>query len=284
MKSNQPKADKATIINSAIHHLLDMFQSGNFPQAVAMSIIQKHEDDIIPSDKWSLGNRLLMKFQGTEDARGFRQWQQVNRQVKKGAKAIHIFSPIMKKISDNDKKVDEEPQKPVIIGFSPLPVFRFEDTEGEDMPSFDYSPKTYPPFFDVAEKLGIEVSYKPLRNYYFGLYNSRFDKITLCSEDAITYYHELAHALDNRLNPDFQKFSKERKEIVAEFAGIVLCQLSGISGYEDQSYHYIREYCKKDKTDAAILKSIMSVLADVEKIVEKILSVSEGEVQHEHCG
>ena len=269
------KPDKATIIHNAIHHMLEMFKNGNFPQAVAFSIIRKHEDDNIPSDKWSLGNRLLMKFQGTEDARGFRQWQQVNRQVKKGAKAIHIFSPIMKKISDNDKKTDEISQKPVIIGFSPLPVFRFEDTEGEDLPSFDYSPKTYPPFFDVAEKLGIEVTYKPLRSNYFGLYNSKYDNITLCSEDAITYYHELAHALDNRLNPDFKKFSKERKEIVAEFSAIVLCQLSGISGYEDQSYKYIKEYCKDDKTDAAILKSIMGVLADVEKIVDEVLSVSD---------
>ena len=278
------KPNKATIIHNAIDNMLEMFKNGNFPQAVAMSIIQKHEDDNIPSDKWSLGNRLLMKFQGTEDARGFRQWQQVNRQVKKGAKAIHIFSPIMKKFSDSDKKADEVSQKPVIIGFSPLPVFRFEDTEGEDLPSFDYSPKTYPPFFDVAEKLGIEVTYKPLRSYYFGLYNSHFDKITLCSEDAITYYHELAHALDNRLNPNFNEFSKERKEIVAEFAGLILCQLSGISGYEDQSYQYIKEYCQKDKTDAAILKSIMSVLADVEKIVEEVLSVSEGEAQNEYCG
>ena len=269
------KPNKSTIIHNAIDNLLKMFKNGNFPQAVALSIIQKHEDDNIPSDKWSLGNRLLMKFQGTEDARGFRQWQQVNRQVKKGAKAIHIFSPIMKKISDNDKKTDEISQKPVIIVFSPLPVFRYEDTEGEDLPSFDYSPKTYPPFFDVAEKLGIEVTYKPLRSNYFGLYNSKYDNITLCSEDAITYYHELAHALDNRLNPDFKKFSKERKEIVAEFSAIVLCQLSGISGYEDQSYKYIKEYCKDDKTDAAILKSIMGVLADVEKIVDEVLSVSD---------
>ena len=269
------KPTKSTIIHNAINYMLEMFKNGNFPQAVAFSIIRKHEDDNIPSDKWSLGNRLLMKFQGTEDARGFRQWQQVNRQVKKGAKAIHIFSPIMKKISDNDKKTDEISQKPVIIGFSPLPVFRFEDTEGEDLPSFDYSPKTYPPFFDVAEKLGIEVTYKPLRSNYFGLYNSKYDNITLCSEDAITYYHELAHALDNRLNPDFKKFSKERKEIVAEFSAIVLCQLSGISGYEDQSYKYIKEYCKDDKTDAAILKSIMGVLADVEKIVDEVLSVSD---------
>ena len=277
------KPNKSTIIHNAINNMLEMFKNGNFPQAVALSIIRKHEGDNIPSDNWTLGNRILMKMQGTEDARGFRQWQQVNRQVKRGAKAIHIFSPVLKKISDSDKKSDEEPQKPVLIGFSPLPVFRYEDTEGEDLPSFDYSPKTYPPFFDVAEKLGIEVTYKPLRSNYFGLYNSHFDKITLCSEDAITYYHELAHALDNRLNPDFHKFSKERKEIVAEFAGLILCQLSGISGYEDQSYQYIKEYCKKDKTDAAVLKSIMSVLADVEKIVELVLSVSEGDF-HENCG
>ena len=63
-------------------------------------------------------------------------------------------------------------------------------------------------------------------------------------------------------------------EIVAEFSAIVLCQLSGISGYEDQSYKYIREYCKDDKTDAAVLKRIMGVLADVEKIVDEVLSVS----------
>ena len=276
MKSNnQSKSNKAIIIHNAIDNMLKMFKSGNFPQSVAMSIIRKHEGDNIPSDNWTLGNRLLMKMQGTEDARGFRQWQQVNRQVKKGSKAIHILCPIMKKITETDDKTGEETQKTVIIGFSPLPVFRYEDTEGVDLPLYDYSPKTYPPFFDVAEKLGIEVTYKPLRNNYFGLYNSHFNKITLCSEDAITYYHELAHALDNRLNPDFQKFSKGRKEIVAEFSGIVLCQLSGISGYEDQSYNYIKEYCKDDKTDATILKSIMSVLADVEKIVEEVLSVSD---------
>jgi hypothetical protein len=28
------------------------------------------------------------------DARGFRQWQKANRQVKKGAKAIYILAPM----------------------------------------------------------------------------------------------------------------------------------------------------------------------------------------------
>ena len=219
-----------------------------------------------------------MKMQGTEDARGFRQWQQVNRTIKKESKAIYIFSPLIKNINETDITTGEEITKKVLVGFSTVPVFRYEDTEGEPLKKYDYTPKTYPPFFDIAEKLGIEVTYKPLRSNYFGLYNSHFDKITLCSDSAITYYHELAHALDKRLNPDFDKLSKERKEIVAEFTGIVLCQLSGISGYEDQSYKYIREYCKNDKTDEAILKSIMGVLADVEKIVEEVLSVSDEKI------
>ena len=272
------KTNREAIIHNAIDNMLSMFESGKFPESVAMTIIRKQEGDNIPSDSWSLGNRVLMKIQGTEDARGFRQWQQVNRQVKKGAKAIHILSPVMKKIVEADKKTGEEVQKIIIIGFSPLPVFRYEDTEGEEVAQYNYAPKTYPPFYDVADKLGIEVTYKPLRSNYFGLYNSKRDKISLCSESAITYYHELAHALDNRLNPDFKKKSKKRKEIVAEFAGIVLCQLSGISGYEDQSYKYISEYCKKDKTEGAVLKSIMGVLSDVEKIVEKVIEVSKDKI------
>ena len=117
------KPNKATIIHNAINNMLDMFKSGNFPQSVAMSIIRKHEGDNIPSDNWTLGNRLLMKMQGTEDARGFRQWQQVNRQVKKGAKAIHIFSPIMKNLTETNK-TGEEVKKIFSLVF---PRFPFSD-------------------------------------------------------------------------------------------------------------------------------------------------------------
>lgn len=279
----QFKTKRATIISNAIHNILKIFKSGNFPQAVAMSIIRKHSGDNIPSDSWSLANRLLMAAQDTSDARGFRQWQQVNRQVKKGSKAIHIFSPIIKTLNDTDNKTGEDVKKNVLIGFSTIPVFRYEDTEGDDLPVYDYSPKKYPPFFDVADKLGINVKYKPFRGNYLGLYNAYSDKITLYSDSAVTYYHELAHAIDHKVNGDLRNNNKNRNEIVAEFSAIVLCQLSDISGYEDQSYKYIREYCKHSKTDAAILKKIMGILADVEKIIDTVLAVSEGESKNEQC-
>ena len=76
------------------------------------------------------------------------------------------------------------------------------------------------------------------------------------------------------MNGDLNKNLKNRNEIVAEFSAIVLCQLSGVEGYEDQSYKYIKHYCEKDKTDNAILKSIMKILSDVEKIVNEVLKVS----------
>lgn len=272
-KTQNHKPDKSELVKDAVHKLLQMFESGKFPEAVVMSVIRKREGEEIPSDKWSLGNRLLIHMQGTEDARGYKQWQMCGRQVKKGTKAIYIFSPATKIIKEKNLEGEEE-KKIIITGFYPTSVFRYEDTEGEKLPEYNYQPKKYPPFFDVAEKLGIEISYKPLKYDYYGRYNKSSDSIELCSESAVTYYHELAHALDNRLNGDLKKSSEQRNEIVAEFSAIVLCQLSGIEGYEDQSYKYIKHYCEKDKSNNAILKSIMKILSDVEKIVNEVLNVS----------
>lgn len=264
--------DKATIIKNAVGTLLDTFQSGNFPAKVAMTIICKHEGDNIPADSWSFANRLLMTAQGTSDARGFRQWQEVSRHVKKGSKAIHIFAPLTKKIKEKDTITDEETEKIIVTGFRPIPVFRLEDTEGEPLPTFDYKPKKYPPFFDVAEKLSVKVEYKALRSDYYGRYTSRQGKIELCSEDAVVYYHELAHAVHDTF-VDLRTCEKAKKEIVAEFAAVTLCELSGIHGYEWQGFNYIGHYCADSKPET-VLKRIMGVLNDVEKIVSIVLDAT----------
>ena len=265
--------DKATIIQSAITTLMAMFAGGNFPAQVAMTIIRKAEGDTVPSDSWSLGNRLLMGAQATSDARGFRQWGEVGRHVKKGSKAIHIFAPLTKKIKEKDDVTGEETERFIIVGFKPIPVFRLEDTEGEPLPTFDYTPKVYPPFFDVADKLGITVEYKALRSDYYGRYTSGQGKIELCSEDAVVYYHELAHAVHDTF-VDLRTCEKAKKEIVAEFAAVTLCELSGVSGYEWQGYKYIQHYCADSKPET-VLKRIMGVLNDVEKIIAIVLDASE---------
>lgn len=265
--------DKATIIQSAITTLMAMFASSNFPTQIAMTIIRKAEGDIIPSDSWSLGNRLLMAAQGSNDARGFRQWGEVGRHVKKGSKAIHIFAPLTKKIKEKDDVTGEETERFIIVGFKPIPVFRLEDTEGEPLPTFDYTPKNYPPFFDVAEKLGVKVEYKALRSDYYGRYTSGQGKIALCSEDAVVYYHELAHAVHDTF-VDLRTCDKAKKEIVAELSALILCEISGVSGYQWQGFKYIGAYCADSKPET-VLKKMMGVINDVEKIVSIILDASE---------
>lgn len=267
------KKDKDMLIKNAVESLKTMFKTAEFSQKLAHSVIRKHEADIIPSDMWSLGNRTLMLSQNSQDARGYKQWQAVNRNVTKGSKAIYIFAPLTKKIKDKDKETGDEIDKVILYGFRPIPVFRYEDTEGEPLPEFDYKPKTYPNFFDVAEKLNLKVEYRPMQGTFLGRYTPKNRTIQLCSQDANVYYHELAHAVHStffNLATD-----KDKAEIVAEFSACVLSELTGVSGYEFQGYEYIKKYCGGEDKPESVLKKIMGVLNDVEKIVGIILDTTE---------
>src|SRR5690606_34044420 len=90
------------------------------------------------------------------DCRGFKQWEQAGRKVKKGSKAVYIFRPHTIK-----KKDDEGEEKRVCIGFSAVPVFAASSTEGnENLPG--YAPQVLPPLLEVARNMGVSVSYTPL--------------------------------------------------------------------------------------------------------------------------
>ena len=86
------------------------------------------------------------------------------------------------------------------------------------------------------------------------------------------YFHELAHAVHHQ----YLGFDKDRRaeaEIIAETAAAVLCQIQGITGYESQAYEYLQDYTQQMK-ETDVLKVIISVLSDVEKIVVKILELA----------
>ncbi len=84
---------------SAANVILDAFQNpGQLPAALAPIFITRKAD--IPCRKWSWNNQLITALAGHGDARGFRQWQQVDRHVRKGEKSFTILSPVTKKIKD----------------------------------------------------------------------------------------------------------------------------------------------------------------------------------------
>ena len=120
----------------AVNSLMTMFAKQDFPEQVAWSIIRRDPNEpSIPSDGWSVFNRLIMRlFGNTDDARTYLQWKAVGRHVTKGAKAFYIFAPIIRK--EVDEKNGKETKE--LRGFRPLPVFALEDTEGEAVTKPNY--------------------------------------------------------------------------------------------------------------------------------------------------
>lgn len=269
------KKDKEKLIKNAVKSLMTMFRTAEFPAQLTQTIIRRNAEDKVPSDEWSLGNRMLMISANSIDARGYNQWAEVGRNVIKGSKAIYIFAPCTKKIKETDELTGEESEKIILVGFRPIPVFKYEDTAGKPLPEFDYKPEIYPNFFDVAEKLNLKVEYRPMQSNFLGRYMSKTKtkKIELCSQDSNVYYHELAHAVHDTF-VDIKRYDKAKAEIVAEFSACVLSELSGQKGYEFQGYEYIKRYCGGEDKPEAVLKKIMGVLNDVEKIVGIILDTT----------
>ena len=113
-------------VKQALESIVKRFKEGDIPEAIAYSMFPIPN---IPASRWSLLNRTLMFFAGTIDARGFRQWEEVGRHVKKGSKAFTILAPrFIKKDTEEDKEA-----KSILVGFLAVPVFRVEDTEGKPL-------------------------------------------------------------------------------------------------------------------------------------------------------
>lgn len=254
-----------------------MFESGNLPSAVARTLITPAPGAEKPSDRWSLGNKLLMLLAGTEDARGFRQWKQVGRHVKKGARAFYILAPITKKVRkkviDPETGEEREEEQIIIAGFRDVPVFRFEDTEGEPLPEPDYRPLEPPPLFDVARKFGVqEVIYTPAReDRSYGFFTRRGGKrIVLHTHDVLTWFHELGHAVHSTFR-ELKGGQVPEQEIVAEVFAATMCEIFGIQGYHFHAWEYVKAYSGRNPQQA--LRSVFRVLSDVEECLKRVWDV-----------
>lgn len=269
MERTSPRASVAgrdARVDDALATILGMFETGDLPAAVARTVIERQETDA-PSGRWSLGNRLLMMAARTADARGFNQWKQVGRHVKAGAHAFYILAPrtITKKVTDPETG-QERPER-IVIGFLGVPVFRYEDTEGAEIPHADYTPAMLPPLFPVAKAWGIDVTWQPIEGCdFWGSFSPSANRIRLCTHDAKVFFHELAHAAHGKIRP-LKGGQHPDQEIVAETVAAVLCRLYGLDGYLWYGAEYVKGYAGGSNPGRAAMR----VLADVEACLDLIL-------------
>jgi hypothetical protein len=259
--------------DAALAEILEMFESGALPAAIARTRIVRDRRDR-PMSAWSLGNQLLALLAGTEDARGYRQWQEAGRHVK-GAKAFAILGPRTAKRTEVDEN-GQERERVILTGFVAIPVFRLDDTEGVelDYAAIDYSPPEPPPLFEVAERLGVPVSHSPSSDGAYGLFASTGEgggRIVLGSHDVAVFLHELAHAAHRAVltarGASLCGGQAADQEIVAEVVSATLCVLYGLEESLGTQHRYI-EHCAEGGTPA---RAVVRLLAEVQAVLDLIL-------------
>lgn len=106
-----------------------------------------------------------MLFHGTDDARGFRQWQR-EPLSEEGKSRLLYHGSIVRQKEVEDEITHEKKLIHFVSGFKAIPVFGMEDTDGEDLPI--YKPLNPPPLLDVAEKWGLRVQYENMGKNTWG--------------------------------------------------------------------------------------------------------------------
>jgi hypothetical protein len=250
-------------VKSVLDALLEEFKNGTIPEAVQYSMFPIPD---IPSAYWSLLNKLIMFYHETEDARGYKQWQKVNRQVLKGKSSFDIVVPIFKK--ELEEKSQEE--KVLLKGFCCGCVFKVEDTVGEPL---DYQKLELPkfPLIGKANDLGVSVQAVPRNDSYYGYYDPRKGLIALATPEEKTFFHELCHCADHKLRGEIKSTQDPIQEITAELAAQALCRIVGKDGdkYFGNSYQYIENCAKELKITPH--NAVLQVIKNVESILHYLL-------------
>jgi hypothetical protein len=250
-------------VKNVLDSLLEQFKNGTIPEAIQYAMFPIPD---IPAHHWSLLNKLIMYCNQTEDARGYKQWQEAKRQVIKGKTAFDIIVPLFKK----EKLKDSEEETFVLKGFRCGCVFRVEDTEGEPL---DYQRVNLPqfPLMERAKGLGVSINAIPGNSSHYGYYHPKKGLIALATPEEKTFFHELCHLADHKLKGTIKHGQDPIQEITAELAAQALCRIVGKDGdkHFGNTYQYIEGYAQELKLSPH--NAVLRVLTDVDAILHYLL-------------
>jgi antirestriction protein ArdC len=199
---------------------------------------------------YSLNNLLLIFAQtngmATQIA-GYKTWQSMGRQVRKGEKAIKIFCPIfIKKTEENLLGETEEEQ--ILTSFRVGNVFDIKQTDGKELPTLKVEELTddNPSYDSLIEKL-IEASPVPvefiesIEGGAKGYYSPSKKHIKVLanmsrSQRAKVLVHEIAHSMLDSIEQE--KVDENTREVRAESVAFCVCNALGIDT-KDYSFNYI---------------------------------------------
>lgn len=225
---------------------------------------------------YSLNNQILILMQtgGTAShVAGYRKWQTLGRQVRKGEKGIWIISPMP--ITQKAESPDDEDK--TLTLFKAATVFDISQTDGEDLPSLVQELTDDDASYDAIIDRLVDFSSVPVSftdDLPSGVYGS-FSPSEQCIRvrDSVsrhqklkTLVHELSHYLCD--NDKDHRDSRETMEVRAEsISYCVLSQIPGVEPSDTYSFGYIAGWSSTKE-----LPELKAVMQDIRDTADKILS------------
>ncbi|MFH4442560.1 ArdC-like ssDNA-binding domain-containing protein [Lactobacillus helveticus] len=276
------KAWKAQLVAQAEQQILKLTDSDRFKQYL---------NTLAKFHHYSARNIDLIYAQNPQATQvaGFKQWQKAfNRTVNRGAKAIRIAAPIIKKLTPAEQKRLDTTDERAIVGYRYLPVFDVSQTSGEPVLSAkdfvkenlaDHQNVTslYNAFKDyLNQQTDLKVSEVPLAtlNGAKGYFQPSTNEIVIGgdeSDNALklkTLYHEYAHSQLHGLKSAFKDRPRAYQETQAEAIAYVAMQNIGVDT-SNYSLGYVATWAK----DKAV---IHSALSEIQQVSNKVIELSDG--------
>jgi antirestriction protein ArdC len=207
---------------------------------------------------------------------GFRQWESLDRRVRKGEKAVWILAPMTRKIRDTDDD-GRTSDRVVVTGFKSVPVFNISQTDGTPLPDAPVrpvrggaTPGTLEGLRDrvagagyAFEETAIPGCQPDTGQGTLGYTDPQSKRIVVDerlspAQKASTIAHELGHVHCGHVDGDFQDYRRHRgrMETEAEMTAYMVNRARGMdrSGAEAFSPGYIATW---SRGDAAVVTTAM---------------------------
>lgn len=232
--------------------------------------------------RYSLGNILLIAAQRPDATRiaGYRTWQRLGRQVRKGERGITILAPCRYRPDDTEEPGGTDPidgqeqQRRVLRGFRTTHVFDISQTDGDPLP--DIVPVLLDgddpgPLWDALAAQVTDAGYSLTRGDCRGangltMWAAREVRVrddVSAAQACKTLAHELAHVLlhQARTTP------RDREEVEAESVAYIVCHAAGLAT-DDYSLPYVATWANGDLT--LLRDSAQTVLATARTVLDRV--------------
>jgi antirestriction protein ArdC len=232
--------------------------------------------------QYSWRNVLLILSQcpaGTRVA-GYRTWQSLDRQVKKGEKAIRIIAPAYSRKKERDEQTGEDVERQVTF-FQGASVFDISQTEGEPLPEVvvpvldsEAGAELYARLEGVALTEGLRVTIghesfmqrATMMGFYEPATRSIFVREAAQLQKTKTLAHELAHHFAEH------KVSGPESETEAEAVSYVVLARHGLDSGE-RSFPYVATWSR----DPQLFKRTLGRIQDLSGRLIDLLERAAGE-------